>query len=131
MVSGDTQANDRERANKVMHLSAIAYNLKKYLKFTEKRSRTACSVNFCEKCLLRLFFSSDTISENDFTILKTMKKSLVRRLIMIGFFGRQGLVQRLPMLQTVFIQFFGTQKTPILNFHCFHRSLSSNFQKES
>ncbi|TLP70149.1 transposase [Maribacter sp. ACAM166] len=26
-----------ERANKVMHLSAIAYNLKKYLKFEQKR----------------------------------------------------------------------------------------------
>ncbi|CAZ97556.1 Conserved hypothetical protein [Zobellia galactanivorans] len=29
-----------EQANKVMHLSAIAYNLKKYLKFTEKRSKS-------------------------------------------------------------------------------------------
>ena len=29
-----------KQANKVMHLSAIAYNLKKYLKFTEKRSKS-------------------------------------------------------------------------------------------
>ena len=29
-----------EQANKVMHLSAIAYNLKKYLKFIEKRSKS-------------------------------------------------------------------------------------------
>lgn len=29
-----------KQANKVMHLSAIAYNLKKYLKFIEKRSKS-------------------------------------------------------------------------------------------
>ena len=29
-----------EQANKVMHLSAIAYNLKKYLKFVQKRSKS-------------------------------------------------------------------------------------------
>ncbi|MDO6811308.1 transposase [Zobellia galactanivorans] len=29
-----------EQANKVMHLSAIAYNLKKYLKFEQKRSKS-------------------------------------------------------------------------------------------
>ncbi len=29
-----------EQANKVMHLSAIAYNLKKYLKFTQKRVKS-------------------------------------------------------------------------------------------
>lgn len=28
------------QANKVMHLSAMAYNLKKYLKFTQKRSKS-------------------------------------------------------------------------------------------
>nr|WP_245731608.1 transposase [Kriegella aquimaris] len=28
-----------EQANKVMHLAAIAYNIKKYLKFVEKRSK--------------------------------------------------------------------------------------------
>ncbi|WP_234999711.1 transposase [Maribacter arcticus] len=29
-----------EQANKVMHLSAMAYNLKKYLKFEQKRSNS-------------------------------------------------------------------------------------------
>ncbi len=29
-----------KQANKVMHLSAIAYNLKKYLKFEQKRSKS-------------------------------------------------------------------------------------------
>ena len=27
-----------DQANKVMHLAAVAYNIKKYLKFTEKRT---------------------------------------------------------------------------------------------
>ena len=29
-----------KQANKVMHLSAIAYNLKKYLKFEQKRTKS-------------------------------------------------------------------------------------------
>ncbi|SEA60941.1 Transposase DDE domain-containing protein [Bizionia paragorgiae] len=29
-----------KQANKVMHLAALAYNLKKYLKFTQKLSKT-------------------------------------------------------------------------------------------
>jgi len=29
-----------QQANKVMHLSAIAYNLKKYLKFTQKQAKS-------------------------------------------------------------------------------------------
>jgi len=33
-----------ERANKVMHLSAIAYNLKKYLKFDQKRSKSVAGM---------------------------------------------------------------------------------------
>ena len=32
-----------KQANKVMHLSAIAYNLKKYLKFTQKRSKSGAN----------------------------------------------------------------------------------------
>ena len=32
-----------EQANKVMHLSAMAYNLKKYLKFTEKRVKSGAN----------------------------------------------------------------------------------------
>lgn len=43
-----------QQANKVMHLSAIAYNLKKYLKFIQKRSKSeakALVYRFCEKYL--------------------------------------------------------------------------------
>ncbi len=33
-----------KQANKVMHLSAMAYNLKKYLKFTQKRSKSGAEL---------------------------------------------------------------------------------------
>jgi hypothetical protein len=33
-----------QQANKVMHRAAIAYNLKKYLKFTQKRARSEAKV---------------------------------------------------------------------------------------
>nr|WP_246067775.1 transposase [Changchengzhania lutea] len=33
-----------KQANKVMHLSAIAYNLKKYLKFTQKRVKSGAGM---------------------------------------------------------------------------------------
>ena len=39
------------QANKVMHLSAMAYNLKKYLKFTQKRSKSGA--NALVPCLSR------------------------------------------------------------------------------
>lgn len=35
-----------KQANKVMHLSAIAYNLKKYLKFIEKRVKSGAGAQF-------------------------------------------------------------------------------------
>jgi len=45
-----------EQANKVMHMSAIAYNLKKYLKFVKKTVKSDAKVLrhlfFCERpCL--------------------------------------------------------------------------------
>lgn len=43
-----------QQANKVMHLSAIAYNLKKYLKFIEKRAKSEAKALF-------LFFIEKTI----------------------------------------------------------------------
>ena len=36
-----------QQANKVMHLSAIAYNLKKYLKFTQKRVKSGAKALRC------------------------------------------------------------------------------------
>ena len=47
-----------EQANKVMHLSAIAYNLKKYLKFTAKTVKSDTKAVYCLilniKALIRL-----------------------------------------------------------------------------
>ena len=57
-----------KQANKVMHLSAIAYNLKKYLKFVQKqaKSRADMVVLYCfTKTLFhrleRLFVSSEKV----------------------------------------------------------------------
>jgi len=50
-----------KQANKVMHLSAIAYNLKKYLKFTQKRIKSKAKVSrlpvFLKNGFRDLFFS--------------------------------------------------------------------------
>jgi len=50
-----------QQANKVMHLSAMAYNLKKYLKFTQKRVKSGVGMEFllgfCKSSSHR-FFSS-------------------------------------------------------------------------
>ena len=43
-----------EQANKVMHLSAIAYNLKKYLKFMSKTVKSDAGMLHALKCALRL-----------------------------------------------------------------------------
>ncbi len=42
-----------KQANKVMHLSAMAYNLKKYLKFTQKRVKSEA------KSILLYFFEKN------------------------------------------------------------------------
>jgi hypothetical protein len=51
-----------EQANKVMHLSAIAYNLKKYLKFDRKRVQSAVGILaltvFIKSALQHLFGTS-------------------------------------------------------------------------
>jgi hypothetical protein len=51
-----------EQANKVMHLSAIAYNLKKYLKFERKRVKsgagTLALAAFVKSVLQHLFGAS-------------------------------------------------------------------------
>ncbi|GAA3523593.1 hypothetical protein GCM10022393_43080 [Aquimarina addita] len=57
-----------KQANKVMHLSAIAYNLKKYLKFTQKRVKSGAGVAVAKQILknvltyLKTFTMSDPIS---------------------------------------------------------------------
>ena len=51
-----------KQANKVMHLSAIAYNLKKYLKFIEKRAKS-------EAKALTLFFIEKTSFNHQIDVL--------------------------------------------------------------
>ncbi|CAZ98565.1 Putative protein [Zobellia galactanivorans] len=43
------------QATKVLRLSAIAYNLKKYLKFTEKRSKSGVGNLLCPLCSKRTY----------------------------------------------------------------------------
>ncbi len=52
-----------EQANKVMHLSAIAYNLKKYLKFVQKRAKSGVGIIALAtllKSVLQYLFSAST-----------------------------------------------------------------------
>ncbi len=44
-----------QQANKVMHLSAMAYNLKKYLKFVEKRAESEARVLVLQESLKRIY----------------------------------------------------------------------------
>ena len=60
-----------KQANKVMHLSAIAYNLKKYLKFEEKRSKSGAKQLACMLKLKSMF-------QNLFlTLVRPSKLSLI------------------------------------------------------
>ncbi|MFC4096402.1 transposase [Euzebyella saccharophila] len=52
-----------KKANKAMHLSAIAYNLKKYLKFELKRSKSG------ERKLALLFFIKNRYQELERTLV--------------------------------------------------------------
>lgn len=45
-----------QQANKVMHLSATAYNLKKYLKFIEKKVKTGAATLNLSKCIKTTFY---------------------------------------------------------------------------
>lgn len=47
-----------EQANKVMHLSAIAYNLKKYLKFASKRVKSVASSLLFSKMMKEVFYEA-------------------------------------------------------------------------
>ncbi len=42
-----------EQANKVMHLSAIAYNLQKYLRFIQKQVKSGAGMQFYKKGMKR------------------------------------------------------------------------------
>ena len=56
-----------KQANKCMHLSAIAYNLKKYLKFTQKRTKSGAG------CLALLFSKKKPLSATHNAIFKALK----------------------------------------------------------
>ena len=45
-----------KQANKVMHLSAIAYNLKKYLKFIDKKVKSGAATLNLSKCIKTTFY---------------------------------------------------------------------------
>ena len=56
-----------QQANKVMHLSAIAYNLKKYLKFTQKRAKSGAKALrslLCEIKTLKYLINFDLSPHN-------------------------------------------------------------------
>lgn len=48
-----------EQANKCMHLSAMAYNLKKYLKFTQKRIKSGAGMPAFVQTLKNAFYTLD------------------------------------------------------------------------
>ncbi len=56
-----------KQANKVMHLSAIAYNLKKYLKFTQKRVKSGAGM------LALLFLVKKTVYKLEKLFLRNLK----------------------------------------------------------
>ncbi|WVK13907.1 transposase [Flavivirga abyssicola] len=56
-----------KQANKVMHLSAIAYNLKKYLKFTQKRVKSGAGM------LALLFLVKNTVYKLEKLFLRNLK----------------------------------------------------------
>ncbi len=56
-----------EQANKVIYLLAIAYNLKKYLKFTQKRVKGGAAI------LVLLSFIKKVWRETNFPFLMTFK----------------------------------------------------------
>ena len=63
-----------QQANKVMHLSAMAYNLKKYLKFVTKRAKSKA------KALAFLFRNKRTFSKLILFVLSHFK---IRKLAVI------------------------------------------------
>ncbi len=48
-----------QQANKVMHLSAVAYHLKKYLKFTQKRVKSGAGMGFFGLDFIKSLLISD------------------------------------------------------------------------
>ncbi|MDO5976780.1 transposase [Flavivirga jejuensis] len=56
-----------KQANKVMHLSAIAYNLKKYLKFTQKRVKSGAGM------LALLFLIKNSVYKLEKLFLRSLK----------------------------------------------------------
>ena len=79
------------QANKVMHLAAIAYNLKKYLKFTQKRAKSGASA--LALCFFRKwmpqgpFFGTDNYLFQWVWKSACIKKALVEGLISIPYFA--------------------------------------------
>ena len=58
-----------KQANKCMHLSAMAYNFKKYLKFTQKRVKSGAGMLAFIEMLKNVFYE---LNNSDFRPLKKM-----------------------------------------------------------
>ncbi|RXG26809.1 hypothetical protein DSM01_3316 [Leeuwenhoekiella palythoae] len=92
-----------------MQLSAIAYNLKKYLKFTQKRAKSGAGM------LASFFFAEKQTNKHRYIGFKSSefrlnpddpkKKNRLKRLIYVRNVTFYSLVQRLPLLAAGFIPF--------------------------
>ena len=91
-----------EQANKVMHLSAYEYHLKKYLKFKQKRSKNGAGqlalMALAKSVLQNLFQASMMLRNLDFHFLSRQEKSPVKELVFHLYFENHRLVQRLLLL---------------------------------
>jgi len=98
-VSGQRQAN------KAMHLSAIAYNLKKHLKSVQKRVKSgAGALSGAASVKLALQTCSVSVPPDKkwpMYIPGTIEKGPLKRLISVRFSRNYRLVQRLPLLGNV------------------------------
>ncbi|WP_262497625.1 transposase [Maribacter sp. 4G9] len=94
------------QANKVMHLSAIAYNIKKYLKFEQKRSKSGAGkltlTALVKRTVQSLFGPSVKLRKLTFQYDPERKKPF-EEAYNDPFFDGQGLVPRLPLLYTVLL----------------------------
>nr|WP_308993950.1 transposase [Mariniflexile sp. KMM 9835]MDQ8213520.1 transposase [Mariniflexile sp. KMM 9835] len=57
-----------KQANKVMHMAAMAYNLKKYLKFTQKRVKSGAGMLALLFCLKKRVYKLEKLFLRNFKI---------------------------------------------------------------
>lgn len=113
-------------------MAAIAYNLKKYLKFIEKRVKSGAGqlalstlVKSTFQNLFGTFYSTFKIG---LPLVIRQEKSLLKELIYLRFFQNYRVVQRLPLLGTVFTFRNISQWLLRLNFRLLQFQYSKNHQ---